>query len=1223
MKRMPPIAFALAATLAARGAAVAAEAPPALRFPVVDAAHPVIRGPSYVGDRLELRLSPAAAQAAPNRAVRVSARKRPRLSSLGVAGVDRVSATLGAWLEPEFAGESPPAPGSSDPDFTTFYIVHLPPGVELADALARYRASAGVASADPIGLLPVNAVPNDSLWSISWWYDQASGHDIHATSAWDVTTGDSSITVAILDTGVLPYHPDLGGTVAGLPGQIWTNWAERGGTPGVDDDGNGFVDDTWGWDFVNGQSVIAGEDGVDEDNDPNDFAGHGTAVAGLIGAMTDNTIGVSGTAWRVRLMAVRVAWSDPGLPLGVVDMSYAAQGIRYATRMGASVINCSFATLNQAGLYAAADAATRAGVTIVAASGNGGQPHELADREDVVAVAATDINDQVAGYSNLGPFVDLCAPGGPIASTFVMHTASDSIGERQPAYTTTMLGTSFAAPQVAGAVALMQAHQKQLGAPPLTPMAAILRLRETADDISAENPGVAGYGAGRLDLYRALTDPPGSRVFRAGAGTIGPPVILPSLSGNARIAMVTDDQHLVIVNAITGDTTAIAALGGTPARQLASANLGAGRGEGLFVGTTNGKMLGFDDQAMPLPGWPKNGGGALNKLDGGPALGDLDGDGYPEIVCGGSDGNVYAWHADGTPVAGYPVFLDPSGVDLAVALAPIDTVLGVRIVAMTNSGDLHVLDPAGNEVPGWPQSVTGVPVAPMVTLLGSVPRVAIIAAAGTGLHAYAHDGTPIWNAALPGSVLQDLAAADLDLDGSAEILVPTFAPATLAVFDSAGSAESTHGFPVSLPAVPGGPLVVGPLRPGGRRAALLYSGGGLIAYTDSAAALQRFPEPGGAGVAPEIAELEADGQSEIAAGSGVDSLLFIYAAGANTWVNTRNGWLAPRANDARTGTSYYTPNIAIADDVPPGRITNLTATWSPPDSIVAHWTASGDNGYSGTAASYELRVTTDSTTALDFAAGSRTDLPAPHLAGTPERFPFQAASLGTRFFLAIRAKDAAGNIGAGSNVAPITTPGSSGLAVNTLALRSAGDSTLTLQWSAPPGVWYYDLRGSTTPMDAGSYFTAPLRIDVLAAGAPIDTAKISSLEPGSTWWFALRPIDLTGNAGPVSNVMSAGVPVGGALHGKSGVALAVRGQPARIPAWFDWQGGGAGIRSAIDLYDLSGRHVRTIELPGGRFGGTMEWNGRDDDQRLVPAGLYFARLTCGSIHAQARVVLLP
>jgi len=271
----------------------------------------------------------------------------------------------------------------------------------------------------------------------------------------------------------------------------------------------------------------------------------------------------------------------------------------------------------------------------------------------------------------------------------------------------------------------------------------------------------------------------------------------------------------------------------------------------------------------------------------------------------------------------------------------------------------------------------------------------------------------------------------------------------------------------------------------------------------------------------------------------------------------------------------------------------------------------------------ELRVTTDSTTALDFAAGSRTDLPAPHLAGTPERFPFQAASLGTRFFLAIRAKDAAGNIGAGSNVAPITTPGSSGLAVNTLALRSAGDSTLTLQWSAPPGVWYYDLRGSTTPMDAGSYFTAPLRIDVLAAGAPIDTAKISSLEPGSTWWFALRPIDLTGNAGPVSNVMSAGVPVGGALHGKSGVALAVRGQPARIPAWFDWQGGGAGIRSAIDLYDLSGRHVRTIELPGGRFGGTMEWNGRDDDQRLVPAGLYFARLTCGSIHAQARVVLLP
>ena len=122
-------------------------------------------------------------------------------------------------------------------------------------------------------------------------------------------------------------------------------------------------------------------------------------------------IGAAGTVWNTRLMALRVGWSEPGATYGAVDMSFAAEAIRYATRNGATVINCSFETQNLSGLAAAAQAATQAGITIVSAAGNGGTPnHALGDREAVIAVAATESTDEVWNFSNTGPYVDLAAP---------------------------------------------------------------------------------------------------------------------------------------------------------------------------------------------------------------------------------------------------------------------------------------------------------------------------------------------------------------------------------------------------------------------------------------------------------------------------------------------------------------------------------------------------------------------------------------------------------------------------------------------------------------------------------------------------------------------------------------------------------------------------------------------------------------------------------------------
>jgi Subtilase family len=1217
-------AFAMLAM--APGAAHCAAREAALRFPVIDESRGFTSGPAYASDRLELRVTPQAANAMSRRAIRVSATQRPRWTTLGIAGVDHVAQSLGAWFEPEFAGETPPPPGSAGADFTTFYIVHLPANIPLESALRQFGAAAGAASVSPIGIVPVEAVPNDSLWSTAYWFDQLSGHDIHAPAAWDVTTGDTSIVVAVLDTGVLPYHPDLGGTVAGLPGQLWTNWAERGGVTFVDDDGNGFVDDTWGWDFVaqgDLSDVVAGEDGLDQDNDPNDFSGHGTFVAGLIGASTNNAIGVSGTAWNVRLMSVRVGWSALSDPAGKVDMSYVAQGIRYATRMGASVINCSFATLDEAGVVAATQAAERAGVTIVFAAGNSGQSQDVGMLDQVIAVAATDSVDKLAVFTNLGDYVDLCAPGVHITSTYVAHVGSDSLGMRQPAYLSMFSGTSFSAPLVSGAVALLQAQQKSIGRPPLWPTAALLRVRETADDISAANPGLSGFGTGRLNLFRALTDPPGSIAREGAAANIGPPAVLPTTSGRANLVYATSDAKLFFADALTGDTLALVNLPGVPARQLAGADLGGGHGVGLFIGTMNGKVAGFDRNGAPLPGWPKSAGGLFSHMLGGPALGDIDGDGVLEIVCGSSNGNVYAWHYDGTPVAGFPVFLDGAGVTQPIALAPLDTLPGVEIVAVTDGGDVDVISGDGSEPAGWPVSL-GVPSEPpAVGRLGSSASPAIVIAAGTQIMALNPDGTTRWSTPLGGSAISAPAIADLDGDGHDEVIAASGSPAAVAVFDSSGVPWTSRGFPVALGAAPTGAPIVGPLRSDGRAAVMLFASG-LFAISDSATFVARFPEPGGAGESPSLLHLLGDDRTRIAAGCGSDTAFYVYDAGAGTYAAGGSTWPAPRANDARTGTRLYVPSLPPIDDTPPSTITNLAAGWTVPDSVVLTWTAPGDNGNVGRAMRYELRVTSVRTAATDFSVGFRTDLAAPDSSGTPQRFALHVTAPMTPLFFSIRARDAAGNVGAPSNVAALLTPVGGPTAITTLTLANAADSAVTLKWTPPATpVTAYELRGARAPLDSAAFANAPLRFRFVARAGNVDSVSVAHLDPGTSWWFALAPIAPNGAMGPRSNVVAVTVPVGGALRGRAGTALAVRGQPARRPVRLDWQGETGSTPARIEIFDLSGRRLHVIALEAGRYGGSVQWNGRDDDERSVPAGLYFARLTCGSFHAQTRVVLLP
>lgn len=245
-------------------------------------------------------------------------------------------------------------------------------------------------------------------------------------SAWDQTTGSDAI-VAVIDTGLDMNHPEL-------RANLWTNPGEVAGN-GVDDDRDGFVDDVHGADVVN------------HDGEPWDDNGHGTHVAGIIGARGGNDTGAAGVAWHVRLMPIKVLDGNAAGDAGGV-----AAGVRYAVAHGARIINLSLSGPGRSdALESAITAARDAGVLVVAAAGNDGRdlgssPSYPASytQDNVLGVAATGIDGRLSSVSNFGAGVDLAAPGEGIFAT-----------ARGGGYEL-RTGTSMATPMVAGTAALLQ-----------------------------------------------------------------------------------------------------------------------------------------------------------------------------------------------------------------------------------------------------------------------------------------------------------------------------------------------------------------------------------------------------------------------------------------------------------------------------------------------------------------------------------------------------------------------------------------------------------------------------------------------------------------------------------------------------------------------------------------------------------------------------------------------
>lgn len=318
-------------------------------------------------------------------------------------------------------------------------------------------------------------IPNDPYFGSLWgMHNVRDVHtmggtvdaDIDAPEAWDVTTGDSSVVVAVIDTGVDYNHEDL-------KNNIWTNAGEIPNN-NIDDDKNDYIDDYYGWDFCN------------DDNDPMDDHDHGTHVSGTIGAIGNNSTGVAGVNWNVKIMPLK-CFDECGSNL----TSSTIEAIIYSKKMGARISSNSWGGPNYSrALYEAIEDFGNSGGIFVAAAGNDGMnnddtPNYPSNYElsNIIAVAATDRNDNLASWSNYGAAsVDIAAPGVDILSTVINDYDLYS-------------GTSMATPHVAGAVALISAKY------PLEDMFHIInRVLSGAD-----KKGLLVLTEGRLNIANSLS----------------------------------------------------------------------------------------------------------------------------------------------------------------------------------------------------------------------------------------------------------------------------------------------------------------------------------------------------------------------------------------------------------------------------------------------------------------------------------------------------------------------------------------------------------------------------------------------------------------------------------------------------------------------------------------------------------------------------------------------
>ncbi len=416
-------------------------------------------------------------------------------------------------------------------------LVKIPDDLSVEDAVSQFKNTQGVLYAQPNYIYHAfSTFPNDPCGPVpnggKQWGLHNTGQtggtldaDIDAPEAWDIAT-DSNIIVAVIDSGVDYTHPDLAANMWHNPGEIPGN--------GIDDDNDGFIDDIYGYDFCN------------NDSNPMDDFYHGTHCAGIIGAVGNNALGITGVCWNVKIMALK--FSDE---LGNGNTWNAKNSITYAVAMGAKVLSNSWGSYQYDGdLKSAIDAANAAGVLFIAAAGNDGYSYPgypaRFDCNNIISVMASDSNDVRAVWSsqsssNWGPnSVDLAAPGSAILSC---------VPYGQYYY---LNGTSMATPFVSGACALVWS---------MNPSLSHLQIKNIILNSVDKKPALNGLcvTGGRLNLFNALAIVNASGLFLSKVDDINdsngvlpggsihytisyhnPPVGDPNYIGDVNNAVITD-----------------------------------------------------------------------------------------------------------------------------------------------------------------------------------------------------------------------------------------------------------------------------------------------------------------------------------------------------------------------------------------------------------------------------------------------------------------------------------------------------------------------------------------------------------------------------------------------------------------------------------------------------------------------------------------------------------
>jgi subtilisin family serine protease len=394
---------------------------------------------------------------------------------------------------------------NKDTTLDNIYSFYVSEDADILSIVEDYNSLDNVEYAEPNYIGHILGVPNDEYFPIQWGLENtgqiifgdkagSSGADICATEAWDIETGSPDVVVAIIDTGVDYTHPDLSAN-------IWVNEDELPGND-VDDDGNGYVDDYYGYDVH------------DLDGDPIDERGHGTHCAGIAAGVANNEIGIAGVAWNCKVMSVKIFGGEGG-----GSFKKFAEGLIYAADNGANIFSMSFgASVDSRYLRDAVNYSYDTGCVLVAACGNSDISDKMypAGYDSVIAVSAInqnnercdrddwdpDGNNPYSVGSNYGYWVDVTAPGNLVYSTMPIYHVTmnefdnENTGQNYSQNYDYLGGTSMACPHVAGLVALLLSQDPNLS-------------QEEVREIIRANvdPYISEYymGTGRINAYKALT----------------------------------------------------------------------------------------------------------------------------------------------------------------------------------------------------------------------------------------------------------------------------------------------------------------------------------------------------------------------------------------------------------------------------------------------------------------------------------------------------------------------------------------------------------------------------------------------------------------------------------------------------------------------------------------------------------------------------------------------